>query len=169
MRKFKIFKILFIIMCITACNILENKTLMIPKGIIQKKVEKKFPISKNLIIAKMVLTNPKVTFEGEKIYIEAEYDINTIERKNKGKLYLSSNVKYNNEKEELYLVGFSIDKIVDENNEEKFNSKNDEIIKNILSNYLEMTPVYKLKEDEERKNIKIKNIFIKDGNFYIET
>ena len=35
---------------IVSCTFLENKTLSVPKSVIQGKVEKKFPITKNLIL-----------------------------------------------------------------------------------------------------------------------
>ncbi len=51
---------------IVSCTFLENKTLSVPKSIIQGKVDKKFPITKNFLFAKVTLKNPKVDFKGDK-------------------------------------------------------------------------------------------------------
>ena len=79
-------------------------------------------------------------------------------------------------KEELYLVNFSIDKITDSSKKEIMNSKTENILKELINNYLETKPVYNYGEEYEEKNsnsekkkIKIKNMFIKKGKFYVQT
>ena len=64
---------------IVSCTFLENKTLSVPKSIIQGKVDKKFPITKNFLFAKVTLKNPKVDFKGDKMYIDADYSASLLE------------------------------------------------------------------------------------------
>lgn len=142
---------------IVSCTFLENKTLSVPKSIIQGKVDKKFPITKNFLFAKVTLKNPKVDFKGDK-------------------MYLSTNVRYDTNKEELYLVDLSIDKILDENGKEVADSSEAKMLKSLLSNYIETTPVYKYGEEYEEKNkdrikkhVKIKNMYIRDGKLFVQT
>ena len=67
-------------------------------------------------------------------------------------MYLSTNVRYDTNKEELYLVDLSIDKILDENGKEVADSSEAKMLKSLLSNYIETTPVYKYGEEYEDKN-----------------
>lgn len=91
-------------------------------------------------------------------------------------MYLSTNVRYDTNKEELYLVDLSIDKILDENGKEVADSSEAKMLKSLLSNYIETTPVYKYGEEYEDKNkdrikkhVKIKNMYIRDGKLFIQT
>ena len=44
-----------------------------------EKTEKKFPITKNFLLASVTLKNPKVDFKDEKILIETDYNMNFLE------------------------------------------------------------------------------------------
>ena len=89
---------------IVSCTFLENKTLSVPKSIIQGKVDKKFPITKNFLFAKVTLKNPKVDFKGDKIYIDADYSASLVGSGISGKMYLSTNVRYDTNKEEFIAI-----------------------------------------------------------------
>ncbi|RRD38842.1 DUF1439 domain-containing protein [Leptotrichia sp. OH3620_COT-345] len=168
--------IIVILFGIISCDLLENKILHIPKAIIQKRAEQKFPIIKNFLIARLTMKNPKINFESEKIFIETDYDIIVLDGKSKGKIYLSSGIRYDKEKEELYLTNLSVDKILDEKGNQRADSKAENILKSIITGYVEMSPVYRYKEEimEKEKNgkknkVRIKNMYIKNGKFYVET
>lgn len=161
---------------IFSCDFLENKTIHVPKGVIQGKVDKKFPITKNVLISKITLKNPKVDFKGERMYVESDYDASLLNESSRGKMYLSTNIKYDEKNEDVYLVDLSIDKIIDENGKEVTNSSTEKKVKALIINYIEMSPVYKYGEeyeeknkDREKKQIKIKNMYIKNGKFYVQT
>ena len=161
---------------IVSCTFLENKTLSVPKSIIQGKVDKKGPITKNSLFAKVTLKNPKVDFKGDKMYIDADYSASLVGSGISRKMYLSTNVRYDTNKEELYLVDLSIDKILDENGKEVADSSEAKMLKSLLSNYIETTPVYKYGEEYEEKNkdrikkhVKIKNMYIRDGKLFVQT
>ena len=51
---------------IISCNFLANKTIHVPNSVIQEKTSKKFPITRNFIVASVTLKNPKVDFKKEK-------------------------------------------------------------------------------------------------------
>ena len=91
-------------------------------------------------------------------------------------MYLSSGIRYDKDKEELYLVDLSVDKITDENGKERANSKTENTLISLITNYVEMSPVYKYGEEREKREkegkknqIKIKNMYIKNGKFYVQT
>ena len=89
---------------IVSCTFFENKTLSVPKSIIQGKVDKKFPITKNFLFAKVTLKNPKVDFKGDKMYIDADYSASLVGSGISGKMYLSTNVRYDTNKEEFIAI-----------------------------------------------------------------
>ena len=110
------------------------------------------------------------------LFIETDYDISLLDDGSKGKMYLSSGIRYDREKEELYLVDLSIDKIIDNKGIEVANSKAENMLKSLITNYVEMSPVYKYGEDRQerekkgKKNtVKIKNMYIKNGKFFVQT
>ena len=159
-----------------SCDFLENKTIHVPKSVIQGKVNKKFPITKNLIVSKVIIKSPVIDFKGERMYIETDYEAFLLNESSKGKMYLSTDIRYDEKNENLYLVNLSIDKIIDENGKEVTNSSTENKVKTLITNYIEMSPVYKYGEEYEEKNkekekkqIKIKNMYIKNGKFYVQT
>ena len=161
---------------VISCDFLENKTLRVPNSIIESKAKEKFPITKNFLFAKVTLKNPKVDFKGDKMYIDADYSASLVGSGISGKMYLSTNVRYDTNKEELYLEDLSIDKILDENGKEVADSSEAKMLKSLLSNYIETTPVYKYGEEYEDKNkdrikkhVKIKNMYIRDGKLFVQT
>ena len=73
-------------------------------------------------------------------------------------------------------MDLSIDKILDENGKEVADSSEAKMLKSLLSNYIETTPVYKYGEEYEEKNkdrikkhVKIKNMYIRDGKLFVQT
>ena len=161
---------------IISCNFLANKTIHVPNSIIQEKTSKKFPITKNFLLASVTLKNPKVDFKDEKILIETDYSMNFLDENSKGKMYLSSGIRYDEVKEELYLVDLSVDKIVNDKGQETANSRAENTLKTLITNYVEMSPIYKYGEEERKREakgkkskIKVKNMYIKNGKFFVRT
>ena len=159
-----------------SCDFLSNKTIHVSKTIIQEKTEKKFPITKNFFFASVTLMNPKVDFKDEKMLIETDYSMNFLDENSKGKMYLSSGIRYDEVKEELYLVDLSVDKIVNDKGEETANSKAENTLKTLITNYVEMSPIYKYGEEERKRKskgkkskVKVKNMYIKNGKFFVRT
>ena len=168
--------LLFTIMLfgLISCDFLANKTIHVPKVIIQERTEKKFPITKNFLLASVTLKNPKVNFKDEKMLIETDYSMNFLDENNKGKMYLSSGIRYDEAKEELYLVDLTVDKIVNDEGQETGNSKAENTLKTLITNYVEMSPIYKYGEEERKRKskgkkskVKVKNMYIKNGKFFV--
>ena len=102
--------------------------------------------------------------------------MNFLDENSKGKMYLSSGIRYDEVKEELYLVDLSVDKIVNDKGEETANSKAENTLKTLITNYVEMSPIYKYGEEERKREakgkkskIKVKNMYIKNGKFFVRT
>ena len=99
-----------------------SKRTNIPKFVIQYGINKKFPMTRTVSEEKIVLKNPKIDFKGNKVYLESNYQFSSPERKSKGKFYLSSDFKYDKQKEVAHLLNFSFDSIIDTNGNEIKNS-----------------------------------------------
>ena len=95
MKKSIKYILLFAVMLfgLLSCEFLANKTIHVPKAVIQEKTDKKFPITKNFLVASVTLKNPKVDFKDEKLLIETDYNINLLDENSKGKMYLSSGIR----------------------------------------------------------------------------
>ena len=128
------------------------------------------------MLASVTLKNPKVNFKDEKMLIETDYSMNFLDENNKGKMYLSSGIRYDEAKEELYLVDLTVDKIVNDEGKETGNSKAENTLKTLITNYVEMSPIYKYGEEERKRKskgkkskVKVKNMYIKNGKFFVRT
>lgn len=161
-----------IIFFVTSCKVLENKTIKITKSMVQKRAEKKFPITRDFKLGNLSLNNPKIDMFDERVYVTVDYDLSFLlsNVRNKGQIYMSSKIEYNTITENAYFTDFRIEKILGEDGEEiGKNIKEVSIIKNIISSIVEKEPVYEYKKEEIKSNVKIKKMFIKDGKFYIQT
>lgn len=173
--KFRILKkfvvIFTLIFTIVSCDLVENKKINIPKIVIQSKVDKKFPITKKFLVGNLTLENPKVNFKEDKMYIETNYIASLIGAgSSSGKMYISTGIKYDVAKENMYLTKFSIDKILDEDGNEVIeNVRNIQIIKEILTNFMGINPVYEYRKENPKTKIRIKKMYIKDDKFFIQT
>ena len=159
-------------MCvIVSCDFLENKTIPVPKVIMQGKIEKRFPMTKKLLVGELTLRNPKIDFIGDRMHIETDYDATLLGNTgSSGKMYMSTKIKYDTEKENMYLVDFTFEKIIDKNGVEQLSSSKDVgIIKGLISNYMATNPVYEYRKDNPKTKIKIKDMYIKDGKFFVRT
>ena len=171
-KRIKILLGVLIMMCvIVSCDFLENKTIHVPKAIMQGKIEKRFPMTKKLLVGELTLRNPKIDFRGDRMYIETDYDATLLGNSgSSGKMYMSTKIKYDMQKENMYLIDFTFEKIVDKNGVEQLSSsKNIGIIKELISNYMATNPVYEYGKDNQNTKIKIKDMYIKDGKFFVRT
>lgn len=171
-KRIKVLLGVLIMMCfIVSCDFLENKTIPVPKVIMQGKIEKRFPMTKKILVGELTLRNPKIDFIGDRMYIETDYDATLLGNTgSSGKMYMSTKIKYDTEKENMYLVDFTFEKIIDKNGVEQLASSKDVgIIKGLISNYMATNPVYEYRKDNPKTKIKIKDMYIKDGKFFVRT
>ena len=171
-KRIKILLGVLIMMCvIVSCDFLENKTIPVPKVIMQGKIEKRFPMTKKLLVGELTLRNPKIDFIGDRMYIETDYDDTLLGNTGSSvKLYMSKKIKYDTQKENMYLIDFTFEKIIDKNGVEQLSSSKDVgIIKGLISNYMATNPVYEYRKDNPKTKIKIKDMYIKDGKFFVRT
>ena len=154
---------------IVSCTFLENKTLSVPKPIIQGKVNKKFPITKNFLLGKITVKNPKISFKDNRIYIETDYDASLLANRSEGVIGLNSEIKFDQKTSQLYLVDLQVDKILDKNGKDMISTPAAKSLKALVSNYLETNPVYKYDQEGKKKKVKVKNMFIKNGKLFVQT
>mgnify|MGYP003601518425 FL=1 len=152
-----------------------SKRTNIPKFVIQYGINKKFPMTRTVSEEKIVLKNPKIDFKGNKVYLESNYQFSSPERKSKGKFYLSSDFKYDKQKEVAHLLNFSFDSIIDTNGNEIKNSDAGKSVETFVMKEIKKYLTYdygskyeKRNRNKTKKKEKIKDMYIEDGKFYIE-
>ena len=61
-----------------------------------------------------------------------------------------------------------VEKILDKNGKDVVTTPVAKSMKALISNYLETNPVYKYEPDDKKK-VKVKNMFIKNGKLFVQT
>ena len=153
---------------VISCDFLENKTLRVPNSIIESKAKEKFPITKNFLVGKITVKNPKISFKDNRIYLITDYDASLLADRSEGVIELNSEIKFDEKTEQLYLVDMQVERILDKNGKDVVATPAARSMKAIITNYLETNPVYKYEQDDKKK-VKVKNMFIKNGKLFVQT
>lgn len=153
---------------IISCDFLANKTIRVPKSVIEAKTKEKFPITKNFLVGKITVKNPKISFKDNRIYLTTDYDASLLADRSEGVIELNSEIKFDEKTEQLYLVDMQVERILDKNGKDVVTTPAARSMKAIITNYLETNPVYKYEQDDKKK-VKVKNMFIKNGKLFVQT
>ncbi|ACV38520.1 DUF1439 domain-containing protein [Leptotrichia buccalis] len=164
-----LFLMLIIMFGVISCDFLANKTIRVPKSVIESKAKEKFPITKNFLVGKITVKNPKISFKDNRIYIETDYDASLLANRSEGVIGLNSEIKFDQKTSQLYLVDLQVDKILDKNGKDMISTPAAKSLKALVSNYLETNPVYKYDQEGKKKKVKVKNMFIKNGKLFVQT
>ena len=164
-----LFLMLIIMFGVISCDFLANKTIRVPKSVIESKAKEKFPITKNFLVGKITVKNPKISFKDNRIYIETDYDASLLANRSEGVIGLNSEIKFDEKTSQLYLVDLQVDKILDKNGKDMISTPAAKSLKALVSNYLETNPVYKYDQEGKKKKVKVKNMFIKNGKLFVQT
>ena len=164
-----LFLMLIMMFGVISCDFLENKTIRVPKSVIESKAKEKFPITKNFLVGKITVKNPKISFKDNRIYIETDYDASLLANRSEGVIGLNSEIKFDQKTSQLYLVDLQVDKILDKNGKDMISTPAAKSLKALVSNYLETNPVYKYDQEGKKKKVKVKNMFIKNGKLFVQT
>ena len=154
---------------VISCDFLANKTIRVPNSVIESKAKEKFPITKNFLLGKITVKNPKISFKDNRIYIETDYDASLLANRSEGVIGLNSEIKFDQKTSQLYLVDLQVDKILDKNGKDMISTPAAKSLKALVSNYLETNPVYKYDQEGKKKKVKVKNMFIKNGKLFVQT
>ncbi|BBM52970.1 hypothetical protein JMUB3935_1950 [Leptotrichia trevisanii] len=153
---------------VISCDFLANKTIRVPKSVIEAKTKEKFPITKNFLVGKITVKNPKISFKDNRIYLTTDYDASLLADRSEGVIELNSEIKFDEKTEQLYLVDMQVERILDKNGKDVVATPAARSMKAIITNYLETNPVYKYEQDDKKK-VKVKNMFIKNGKLFVQT
>ena len=154
---------------IISCDFLANKTIRVPNSVIESKMKEKFPITKNFLVGKITVKNPKISFKDNRIYLITDYDASLLADRSEGVIGLNSEIKFDQKTSQLYLVDLQVDKILDKNGKDMISTPAAKSLKALISNYLETNPVYKYDQEGKKKKVKVKNMFIKNGKLFVQT
>ena len=153
---------------VISCDFLANKTIRVPNSVIEAKTKEKFPITKNFLVGKITVKNPKISFKDNRIYLTTDYDASLLADRSEGVIELNSEIRFDEKTEQLYLVDMQVERILDKNGKDVVATPAARSMKAIITNYLETNPVYKYEQDDKKK-VKVKNMFIKNGKLFVQT
>ena len=142
-----------------------EKTVRVPLFLVNKAIAKEFPVDKNLLLARALLENPKVSFSDNRLIMDLDYKISLAGSKMEGETKVSSTVSYDSATREVYLVDLSVDEIKNKDGSIVEKGKVYDAINDLLANYLAKKPVYEM--EEKYKNYEILGIKIEKGNLYV--
>ncbi len=160
----RIFLLVLIIISVLSCEKGE-KTVKVPQFMVNKAIAKKFPVEKNLVLARAVIENPKVTFSEDRLVMNLDYKISLVGEKKEGKAKVSSKVSFDKDTREVYLDDLLIDEIWNKDGSKVEKGKTYDILNELLANYIAKKPVYEM--EEKYKDYEIKNIKIENGSLYV--
>ena len=160
----RIFLLVLIIISVLSCEKGE-KTVKVPQFMVNKAIAKKFPVEKNLVLARAVIENPKVTFSEDRLVMNLDYKISLVGEKKEGKAKVSSKVSFDKDTREVYLDDLLIDEIWNKDGSKVEKGKTYDILNELLANYIAKKPVYEM--EEKYKDYEIKDIKIEKGGLYV--
>lgn len=149
----KTYVLLFLVaIYLSACN-KSPLVINISQEQIQKGLDKKFPYQKNALLAKLELTDPKVSLSENKIFIDVSFEGTALKKSVKGQVSIVTRVAYKQDKKAFYLKDFDILKLDVGNASAIEKKKLTGTLEKGLAAYLASFPVYKLKEKDYKQNI----------------
>ena len=160
MKKYLIIAIsIFFILTIFGCGKFQ-KEISISKTQIQEMLDKKFPIDKNSVFAKLTLASPNVYLGRSNIGMKLNYFGNFFKKKISGFIDFNGEIIYKQDKGAFYLANFNIVDIkVNKSNFLNIGKLKTIFIK-IIDSYLDDYPVYRLNQADIKENIA--KFFLKD-------
>ncbi len=147
-----------IFLSLTGCH--SYRTITISKSTLQEQINKKFPIDKNMIIARFTLDTPDVYFTNQNIGIKLKYKGIFLTEEINGYLDVNGRIAYNQGKGAFYLADINIEKLEVNGLSFSDNNKVIDVIQNIADNCLDEFPVYQF--DQKKFRQKIAKIFLKE-------
>lgn len=170
MKKIICVLVMMVLMSVVGCGKIE-KTITISKEKIQEAVNVKFPIDKNMILARVTMANPKVYFANENIGFICEYAGQALSKSVNITVDVQGKLVYNKDKGEFYLQNFEVIAYnVNSSANFEMNSEIRDGIVNILNNYMDKYPVYTLsKKDMKQRAAKriLKDIRVDGDNLLV--
>ena len=153
-----------VMMVLVSCEKWE-KTVRVPLFLVNKAVAKEFPVDKNLVLARALLENPKVSFSDDRLIMDLDYKVSLAGSKSEGKAKVSSTVSYDSSTREVYFTNLSVDEIKNKDGSLVEKGTVYDVINELLANYLAKKPVYEM--EEKYKDYEILGIKIEKGNLYV--
>jgi hypothetical protein len=155
---------------VTGCGNI-HKTIIIPRATLQSLINKKFPIDKNIIIARFKIDSPDVYFKDQNVGIKMNYKGNFLADEIEGYMDVNGRIMYKQDKGAFYLTDINIEEF--EVNGLNFSNANKMkfVIQNIANNFLEKYPVYYLNQKSFRQKVAkifLKKLTIKDETLEIQ-
>lgn len=159
-----------VLLFVTGCSHF-HKTIVIPRSTLQGLVDKKFPIDKNMIVARFTIDNPIVYFKDQNIGIKMNYKGNFLVDEIKGLVDVNGRIAYKQESASFYLTDINIEEFKVNGLNLSKEKKIKKVIQNVANHCLKGFPVYKINQKKFRQNLAkifLKSLTIKDEALVIK-
>ncbi len=160
---------LFLISC--AQKSLTSYSVEIPDSAINKYLQKEFPVEKELPVGKIIFKNPKAVIndENDRLKIGSTISLKIpFVPEQTGKIYVSGNIAFDQQKKELYLINPKLENLSFNNqNLTKYLPSNvNNILSQTVTEIFKQLPIYKI----DKKSVQgrfIKDIKIEKGKLLL--
>jgi hypothetical protein len=115
---------------------------------IQGLVERKFPIEKDAMLAKLKLHSPKVFFQGNDIGLRLEYDAGLLGKSTVGQIVFHGPPVYQPEQGAFYLSRLTIDEFTVDEHSLSHKQKLRDKVTSVLDVVMPRVPLYHLKQQD---------------------
>lgn len=161
--------VVFTIFAVSGCHKM-NRTISIRKSHVQNMIEKKFPIEKSMILAKIKLDSPSVYFSEEHLGMKLHYSADLLNQHISGMIDFTGKLVYKQENTTFYFSDIDIREITLNGEKLSENNKLNGMIATMTSKYFNDLPLYRLDQKNFRQNIArffLREIKIKDDRLVI--
>ncbi len=153
---------------LVGCSAPLRATIVLTQPELQAKIDKKFPIEKRVLVAKLVLENPAIQLvEGtDKVGIDMDAGVRMGVLKYTGRVSVLGDLEFDGEQKALFLKNAEVTKIDIPELPEKYEGDVREAATGIVRAQLEVTPVHRLKSASEQ--MFVKSVVVRDQTAIVE-
>ncbi|MBN2310460.1 MAG: DUF1439 domain-containing protein [Candidatus Hydrogenedentes bacterium] len=144
--------LLIVVPVLAGCGSVQ-KEIAIPKSTIQEMVDAKFPYDKNVVVARFTLRSPEIYLAEPNIGMKLAYSANFLSKKISGTVDFNGQIVYKAEEGAFYLSDFDIVEIAVEQANFSDQAQLKDAIHEVVNNYLDGFPVYRLNPDDFKQNL----------------
>lgn len=160
----------FIALALSACN-QAPLVIKLSQEKLQKTIDKKFPYKKSALVAKIELTDPKLTLKNDQLLIDVSFNGSALTKSIEGQLNASGEVTYRPDKKAFYLKGFHIRRVDLANITGQQKDRVVNLLDKALNAYLTSFPVYRLKKTKYTQNLArmlLKDVKTEEGQLVVK-
>lgn len=158
----------FLALLFVGCSAPLRTTVVLTQADLQAKVDKKFPVEKDVVVAKLVLEAPAIhlTEGSDRVALELDAGIRVGFVKYTGRLGVLGDLEYDEDSSALFLRNAEVTKLDVPDLPAKYHDEVRAAATGLVRAQLEVTPVHRLKKPHEK--MFVKSVTIRDQKAIVE-